>query len=205
MHACTHRCGAPPDAAPRTGRRDPRRAQHRARLRRCQCAHRHQLRRARTRGAGHHRPERCRQEFDAQLHQRRVPAAAGIDHLSWPDLQPHEPAPGGRDGHRPHIPEPGTVQGHERARQHHDRAQPEDAQQPVPAGAAAAVRLERGGSAKRQRNAGWSKRSSISSRSSPTARHRSASSPTACRNASTSAGRWRWNRRCCCSTSRWPA
>ena len=29
--------------------------------------------------------------------------------------------------------------------------------------------------------------------------------PTACRSASTSAGRSRWSRRCCCSTSRWPA
>ena len=47
--------------------------------------------------------------------------------------------------------------------------------------------------------------SSTSSRSSPTARHRSASCPTGCRSASTSAARWRWSRRCCCSTSRWPA
>ena len=29
--------------------------------------------------------------------------------------------------------------------------------------------------------------------------------PTACRSASTSAARSRWSRRCCCSTSRWPA
>ena len=29
--------------------------------------------------------------------------------------------------------------------------------------------------------------------------------PTACRSGSTSAARWRWSRRCCCSTSRWPA
>ena len=44
--------------------------------------------------------------------------------------------PGGRDGRGAHLPEPGAVQGHERARQHHDRAQPEDEEQPVPAGAA---------------------------------------------------------------------
>ena len=42
--------------------------------------HRHQLRRARARGARDHRPERRRQELDAQLHQRRLPAAAGHDH-----------------------------------------------------------------------------------------------------------------------------
>ena len=47
--------------------------------------------------------------------------------------------------------------------------------------------------------------SSTSSRSRPTARRRSAACPTACRSASTSAARWRWSRRCCCSTSRWPA
>ena len=50
----------------------------------------------------------------------------GTHHLPRPDLQAHELAPGGRDGHRAHLPEPGAVQGHERARQHHDRAQPED-------------------------------------------------------------------------------
>ena len=47
--------------------------------------------------------------------------------------------------------------------------------------------------------------SSTSSRSRPSARRRSAACPTACRSASTSAARWRWSRRCCCSTSRWPA
>ena len=46
--------------------------------------------------------------------------------LPRPDLQAHELAPGRRDGHRAHLPEPGALQGHERARQHHDRAQPED-------------------------------------------------------------------------------
>ena len=56
------------------------------------------------------------------------------------------------------------------------------------------------GAAPRRRGA-----SSTSSRSRPTARRRSASCRTACRSASTSAARWRWSRRCCCSTSRWPA
>jgi branched-chain amino acid transport system ATP-binding protein len=40
---------------------------------------------------------------------------------------------------------------------------------------------------------------------SPTARRPSAGCPTACRNVSISGARWRWSRRCCCSTSRWPA
>ena len=121
--------------------------------------------------------------------------------LSRPDLQPHELAPGGRDGRGAHVPEPGAVQGHERARQHHDRAQPEDEDQPLPAGAALGRRRARGDRAPRVRRAA----SSTSSRSSPTARRRSAACPTACKSASTSAARWRWSRRCCCSTSRWPA
>ena len=47
--------------------------------------------------------------------------------------------------------------------------------------------------------------SSTSWRSSPTARRPSARCPTACKSAWTWAARWRWTRRCCCSTSRWPA
>jgi branched-chain amino acid transport system ATP-binding protein len=42
--------------------------------------------------------------------------------------------PGGRDGRGAHLPEPGAVQGHERHRQHHVGAQPEDEDQPLPAG-----------------------------------------------------------------------
>jgi branched-chain amino acid transport system ATP-binding protein len=60
----------------------------------------------------------------------------GQHHLPRQDLQPHEQPPGGRDGRGAHLPEPGAVQGHERDRQHHDRAQPEDQEQPVHAGAA---------------------------------------------------------------------
>jgi branched-chain amino acid transport system ATP-binding protein len=36
---------------------------------------------------------------------------------------------GGRAGHRPHLPEHRAVQGHDGARQHHDRAQPQDEKQ----------------------------------------------------------------------------
>jgi branched-chain amino acid transport system ATP-binding protein len=58
----------------------------------------------------------------------------GQHHLPRPDLQPHEQPPGGRDGRGAHLPEPGAVQGHERHRQHHDRPQPEDEDQHLPAG-----------------------------------------------------------------------
>ena len=86
------------------------------------------LRRARARDPRHHRAQRRRQELDAQLHQRRLPAAAGLDQPARPGPSSHMNSRAGRrDGRRAHVPEPGAVQGHERARQHHDRPQPEDA------------------------------------------------------------------------------
>jgi len=60
-------------------------------------------------------------------------------------------------------------------------------------------------SARRSRTASSSSTSSTSWKSRRTARRRWASCPTACKSASTWAGRWRWSRRCCCWTSRWPA
>ena len=54
--------------------------------------HRHQLRRARARDPRDHRPQRRGQELDAQRDQRRLPPAAGHDHL------PRRGAP--RHGHR---------------------------------------------------------------------------------------------------------
>ena len=59
--------------------------------------------------------------------------------------------------------------------------------------------------ARSSRTARRSRRSSTSSRSSTSARRRSAACPTACRSASSSRARSRPSRRCCCSTSRWPA
>ena len=59
--------------------------------------------------------------------------------------------------------------------------------------------------AKRSSTARRSRRSSTSSKSSTSGARRSASCPTGCRSASSSAGRSPWSRRCCCSTSRWPA
>jgi ABC-type sugar transport system ATPase subunit len=51
----------------------------------------------------------------------------------------------------------------------------------------------------------WWKASSTSWRSSTSARRRSAGFPTDCRSASSLRARSRRSRRCCCSTSRWPA
>ena len=98
---------------------------HVARLRRREGAAGRQLRRARARDPRHHRPERRRQELDAERDQRRLPPAAGHGHATAArerhDMDPHEAA---RAGHRAHLPEPRPLQGHVGARQHHDRAQP---------------------------------------------------------------------------------
>ena len=106
---------------------------------------------------------------------------------------------GGR--HRAHVPEHRAVQGHERARQHHDRPQPQDEGELPRAGDLGRPRAARGARATAPR----SRRSSTSSRSSTSARRRSGACPTACRSASSSRARSRPSRRCCCSTSRWPA
>ena len=60
-------------------------------------------------------------------------------------------------------------------------------------------------STKRSATAGSARRSSTFSRSRQSARRRSARCPTACKSVSNSGARSRWSRRCCCSTSRWPA
>ena len=125
----------------------------------------------------------------------------GVHHLPRPGLQAHEQPPGGADGRGAHLPEPGALQGHERGRQHHVRPQPEDEEQHLPAGAAHRTGCARG----EPSTANSSSTSSTSWRSRRSARRRSVSCPTACRSAWTSAARSRWSRRCCCSTSRWPA
>ena len=177
-------------------------AEHRLRFGGVKALARRHLRRPRARGAGDHRPERRRQELDAQLSSTastsRRRASISLRGKTFRHMNSHEVA---RDGHRADLPESGAVQGHERARQHHDRAQPEDDVQHLRAGDPLGA-AEREETAHRESS---SSGSSTSSRSSRTARRRSASCPTACRSGSTSAARWRWNRRCCCSTSRWRA
>ena len=69
------------DTGPHHRRRHPQARPHLARVRRREGAHRHLLRRPRARGARDHRPQRRGQELDAQRDQRRLPAAAGNDHL----------------------------------------------------------------------------------------------------------------------------
>jgi ABC-type branched-subunit amino acid transport system ATPase component len=61
------------------------------------------------------------------------------------------------------------------------------------------------GAREEMRTAARSRRSSTSSKSRRSARPRSAACPTACRSAWSWRARWPPSRRCCCSTSRWPA
>ena len=88
--------------------------EHQPVVRRREGADRHQLRHPQGRDPRHHRPQRRRQDVDAELHQRLLSPAAGRDHLQGRDAQPHAAARGGRAGHRPHLPEHRAVQGHER-------------------------------------------------------------------------------------------
>ena len=113
----------------------------------------------------------------------------------------HAPVRGRARRHCAHLPECRAVQGHDRARQHHGRAHPQDAPRLLLAAAAVRTGAGRGGRASQDA----SRRSSISSRSSTSARSWSASCPTDCRSASSSAGRSPWSPICCCSTSPWPA
>ena len=65
-----------------------------ARLRRREGAAGRVVRRARARGARHHRPERRRQELDAQRDQRRLPPAAGKDQVQGQGVHGHGSARG---------------------------------------------------------------------------------------------------------------
>ena len=188
-------------------RRDPRRrraavARERvAVVRRRAGAARCLLRHPQGRDPRHHRPQRRRQDVDAQRHQRLLSPAGRRDHLQGQAAARHAPLHRRQPGHRPHLPERRPVQGHVDARQHHDRPHPEDAaRHPGPGHL-----LGRRRSARRSATARRSSASSISSRSSTSARRRSASCPTGCRSASSSAARSPRSPSCCCWTSRWPA
>ena len=192
--------GCRPDAV--AARRRPALARERvAVLRRREGDARRLLRHPQGRDPRHHRPQRRRQDVDAQRHQRLLSPAGGHDHVQGQAAPRHAALSRRQPGHRPHVPERRAVQGHVDARQHHDGAHAEDAARPRSA------HMLHWGPAQREEisTARRSSASSISSRSRTSARCRSASCPTACRSASSSAARWPWSRSCCCSTSRWPA
>jgi hypothetical protein len=114
------------------------------------------------------------------------------------DMEPHDGAPA---GHRAHLPEHRAVQGHERARQHHDRAQPQDEVRTSSSRRCGSARRARGDREPREgRGDHRLPRDPAHPQDAGRAR-----CPTACRSASSSAARWPPSRRCCCSTSRWPA
>ncbi len=110
----------------------------------------------------HHRPERRRQDVDAERHQRLLPSAAGPHHLQGRDAREDAPARGGVAGHRPHLPERRAVQGHDDARQHHGRPHAEDER-----GSSSGSCFRHGPAMRRGDRApqAWSRRSSTSSRS----------------------------------------
>ena len=105
-----------------------------------------------------HRPERRRQDVDAQRHQRLLPSAGRPHHLQGPGAPAHAPVRRGARRHRAHVPERGAVQGHDGARQHHDRPHAQDAARAVLAAHPRSGRR----CAKRSSTATGSKRSSTS-------------------------------------------
>src|ERR1700687_2521656 len=113
--------------APKHRRGGARARQYFALIRRGESADRGKLGRPRARNPRHHRTQRRGQELDAERDQRCLSSAAGNDHVSRRSPARHEYVPGGGTRHRPHIPEYRTVQRHVGPRQHHDRAQSQDA------------------------------------------------------------------------------
>jgi branched-chain amino acid transport system ATP-binding protein len=103
-------------------------------------------------------------------------------------------------GHCAHLPERGAVQGHVDARQHHVGTHAEDEQELLLAGA-------QFGPARDEEIEHRLKVEEIIDflEIQHIRKTRWASCPTACKSASNLAGRWRWSRSCCCSTSRWRA
>ena len=173
-----------------------------ARVRRREGAAGRLVRRARARDPRDHRPERRRQELDAQRDQRRLPPAAGQDHVTrarpGPTWTRHEAAALGIARTFQNI---ALFKGMTRARQHHDRAQPEDALQLPAAGGLVRAGEARGDRAPAQgrgdhrlprdpahpQDAGRA----AALRPAEARRARAARSPP--------------SRSCCCSTSRWRA
>ena len=185
----------------RDRRRDPEARQHLAVVRRREGADRHQLRRARARDPRDHRPQRRGQELDAQRDQRRLPPAAGHDHVPRRGAPRHGHARGRRARHRAHVPEHRAVPGHVGARQHHDRPQPQDEGDLPRAGDLGRPRAARGARQSPQGRGG--DRLPRDPAHPQDAGRAAALRPAEARRAR--AARSRPSRRCCCSTSRWPA
>ena len=171
-------------------------------LRRREGDHRRLVRHPQGRDPRHHRPERRRQDLDAQRHQRLLPPAAGPHHLQGRDAR--------RRCARTRRPRGGIARTFQNVALFKGMIALDnimagrtlqDARELLLAAAAPRAGDERGGRAspRRRGHHRLPRDRSISARS------RSASCPTACRSASSSAARSRWSRTCCCSTSRWPA
>ena len=71
-------------------------------------------------------PNGAGQDVRRERHQRLLPPRPGTDPLPGQGPDGPQGVRGRRARHRADVPERGPVQGHERARQHHDRAAPED-------------------------------------------------------------------------------
>ncbi len=97
-------------------------------VRRREGDHRRVVRYPQGRNPRHHRPERRRQDLDAQRHQRLLSRRSmGRITFKGKTRAKMRPARGRARRHRPHVPERRAVSRHDRARQHHGRPHAEDA------------------------------------------------------------------------------
>ncbi len=106
------------------------------------------------RGPRDHRPERRRQDVDAQRHQRLLSSAGRRHHLQGREAQRHAAPCGGNSGDCPHLPERRPVQRHDDHRQHHDRSHAEDAPRNPCSSASLSARPRRRDPPSRGRRAG---------------------------------------------------
>ena len=181
---------------------DPRTRFDLAALRRRAGADEYLLRRARARDPRHHRPERRRQELDAQRHQRHLRAAGRA-------ASPFA-ASACRDMTPTHAAELGIARTFQNIALFRGMSvldnimagrKPADARDLPGRRAAVAARAARGDRAPRS---GRGDHRLPRDRAHPQDAGRRGC-PTGCRSGSSSAARWPPSRRSCCSTSRWPA
>ena len=131
-----------------------------------QGAHRRVLRHPQGRDPRHHRPERRRQDLDAQRHQRLLSSAGRPHHLQGRDARRDAPVRGGARRHRAHLPERRAVPRHDARSTTSWRAARSRCTAASSGSSCASARR----SPRRSSTAARSRRSSTSSRSSRSAR-----------------------------------
>ena len=193
---------APRRPAPRQGRRAARRRERVARLRRREGADRCLLRHPQGRNPRHHRPERRRQDLDAELSSTAsITRTQGRITFKGKTRAQMRPSAAARGGIARTFQNVALFKGMSTLDNIMAGRIAEDARGLLLAASPPRPGAEGGGRAP-ARGRGDHR---LPRDPGASARRRSASCPTACRSASSSAARSPWSRTSCSSTSRWPA